>query len=274
MQIKSQFKVSNKSLRLLGVGTLKSPKLCTFMCDEEDGGIIDYEDYNIMLSTIMMSPKIFFRVFMEKDEEWFESQNADWQDEQKIVNLIQMSDEAIQAFTDSLNFFFKEEVKFSEQYKMFLTYNGEKDDDGELIPNGMLHPEIFEEVLDVIKQLNGINVKEEVKPKFKNDRQREMWKKMQEGKKLREQSKGLDGRLELCNIISAVANRHPSLNFLNIYDLTVTQLYTCFRRLQNNTMFDIQSTSVAAYGDSEGKFDDGGWYTTLDNQKNRADEKS
>ena len=70
--------------------------------------------------------------------------------------------------------------------------------------------------------------------------------------------------MELGNIISAVANKSQSLNILNIWDLTVYQLWDCFSRLSNNSIYDIQSMSVAAWGNKDNYFDATAWFKRID----------
>ena len=73
-----------------------------------------------------------------------------------------------------------------------------------------------------------------------------------------------DENLELGNIISAVANKSQSLNILNIWDLTVFQVWDCFSRLSNNSIYAIQSMSVAAWGNKDNSFDAAAWFKRID----------
>ena len=72
-----------------------------------------------------------------------------------------------------------------------------------------------------------------------------------------------DKNMELGNIISAVANKSHSLHIMNIWDLTIFQLWDCFSRLSNNSIYDIQSMSVAAWGDKDNHFDPTAWFQTI-----------
>ena len=70
--------------------------------------------------------------------------------------------------------------------------------------------------------------------------------------------------MELGNIISAVANKSQSLNIINIWELTVYQVWDCFSRLSNNSIYDIQSMSVAAWGNKDNYFDATAWFKRID----------
>lgn len=69
--------------------------------------------------------------------------------------------------------------------------------------------------------------------------------------------------MELGNIISAVAGRHPGLDIRTIWDITVYQLWDAFFRLCSNQFLDLQARSVAVWGDKHKRFDAAAWYQTL-----------
>ena len=89
-------------------------------------------------------------------------------------------------------------------------------------------------------------------------------KKIQKGRTEKSNKKTIDNNMELGNIISAVANKSHSLNILTIWDLTVFQLWDCFSRLSNNSIYDIQSMSVAVWGNKDNYFDATAWFKRID----------
>ncbi len=72
--------------------------------------------------------------------------------------------------------------------------------------------------------------------------------------------------MELGNIISAVAGKSQTLNLLNIWDLTVFQLWDSFFRLSSNNLYAIQSMSVAAWGDKDKHFDAASWFRRINHE--------
>ena len=66
--------------------------------------------------------------------------------------------------------------------------------------------------------------------------------------------------IEIPNLISSIAAKSKSLNYTNIWKLTVYQLYDQFKREQMGEFLDIQKTSVAAYGNKEKQFKGNKWY--------------
>ena len=91
--------------------------------------------------------------------------------------------------------------------------------------------------------------------------------KMLKAKKKEQETKKSDLNLTIPNIISSLANKHPSLNYVNIWDLTIFQLLDAFNRTQANSMYDIDSTRVSVWGDEKKTFDVSLWY------KNNYDKK-
>ena len=100
--------------------------------------------------------------------------------------------------------------------------------------------------------------------KIKSKKALEIMKKLQKGRNEKTKQTKLDKNMELGNIISSVANRSKTLNILNIWELTIFQLYDCFSRLSNNNIYDIQSISVAVWGDKDNHFDATSWFNKID----------
>ena len=86
-------------------------------------------------------------------------------------------------------------------------------------------------------------------------------------KKQEKKKNKLDKNMTIPNIISALSNKHPSLNYTNIWDLTIFQLLDSFNRIQANSVYEIDSTRVSVWGDEKKTFDASLWY------KNEYDKK-
>ena len=129
---------------------------------------------------------------------------------------------------------------------------------------GVITGDNFSQICDLILQLNNIKRRDEDISKVKNKKALDILKKIQKGRAERQKNKKADKNMEIANIISAVANRHPSLNMINIWDLTIYQLWDAFARLSNNSIYDIQSMSVAAWGDKDNHFDAAAWFKRIE----------
>ena len=129
---------------------------------------------------------------------------------------------------------------------------------------GAISKENYQDVVDVICQRNNVKTKDMGDPaKVKNKKALAILQKIKKGAEKMAKTTKADENMELGNIISAVANRSQSLNIINIWDLTVFQLWDCFARLTNNNAYDINAASVSAWGDKDKKFDFNGWFKKL-----------
>lgn len=237
------------------------------MCNEY--GSINYDIYRIYLSTILMKPRTFYEMFIGKEKDWWDSQSDDFKESQNITDLIPTTENSIRAYEEALDFFFIDKVKYSEEHNKYITYNGAVDENGDLIITGFIPHEVFKEVCGIIAQFNGIEsdeVTEDSKPKYKNKLAEKLMAKIKKGEEEKQKVRKEDKRYALPNIISAVASRHSSLNYTNIYELTVTQLYDVFQRMRNNSVLDMGRTSVAVWGDSDNKFDYDGWFKIINDK--------
>lgn len=159
---------------------------------------------------------------------------------------------------EALNFFIEEDVEYSADLNAYVTYEY---DTRKMV--GSVNESNYADVVDVIKQLSHIQANEDSEElKFANKLAEKMYYKMKQAPNYREK-KGQDKRFELSNIISAVAAHHPSLNMINIWDLTIYQLYNQFARLGVNEIFEIEKMQVSQFGDPKNKFNAGKWYDLL-----------
>lgn len=157
-----------------------------------------------------------------------------------------------------LNFFIHEDVVYSPKHNAFFVQKNEK-------VIGVITEETYAKACDAICQRNCIKPnRDEDVSKVKSKKAAEILKKLQKGRAEKTKNTKADKNMELGNIISAVANKSQSLSILNIWDLTVYQVWDCFLRLSNNNIYAIQSMSVAAWGDKEHSFDAAAWFHRID----------
>lgn len=184
---------------------------------------------------------------------------------QYYLAVLQMDFDVFTADPDSvcllesaLNFFIQEDVAYSAEQGAFLITQ-----EGQL--TGAVTKEIYGPVCDLIFQRNGIKAKQEDDlSKVKSKKALEIMKKLQKGRAEKAKHAKTDKNMELGNILSAVANKSPSINIINIWELTVYQLWDCFSRLSNNNIYAIQSMSVAAWGNKDNLFDATAWFKRID----------
>jgi len=138
-----------------------------------------------------------------------------------ILTIIEGSRELLRK---AIAFFMLEDVVWNEEDRAFITMDGETND-----YIGRVDRNNFEEVRDMMLQMNYINLGESAKPlKHSSDKARELWEKAQEYLKKESKKNTQEKEMNLGNIISKLAIASHSYNLLNIYNLTVFQLYDQF----------------------------------------------
>lgn len=230
--------------------------------------------YGYYLSILTLDIEAYYRTIDNTDFNYFNSfsteekniilqirndyNNIPEPDRQNIMAIAVYSYDKLimEKISDALSFFTDTCFKFSRENDAFVSVVDEK-------IMSKLELKYFDEIVDMILQRNGINKPQKVaKPKFKNKTAEKLYYRTLEA----ENKKKKYSDLELPNIISSVAARHNSLNIINIWDITIYQLYDQFQRLQNNCIYDINAMSVSAWGDKDNKFDQTMWYKKINTQ--------
>ncbi len=231
------------------VGGIISPKL-------KDISSIGYNTYQYYLTILSMDLKSYFSMIGQPEQ--YKILSDEEKTQISIFDILTLNEQSVGLLQTVLNFFIKEDVVYNSQNRCFLVQKGD-----EFV--GIITKEIYPQICDLICQRNCIKSnQEEDLSKVKNKKALEIMKKIQKGRAEKAKQTKSDKSMELGNIISAVANKSQSLNILNIWDLTVFQVWDCFSRLSNNSIYDIQSMSVAAWGNKDNYFDATAWFKRID----------
>lgn len=144
-------------------------------------------------------------------------------DELSLFDMVTLPSSTRVLMQEVLSFFIDENIEWDKDNRKFNIIN----EVSEIV--GSINRDNFDEVRKMMLQLNyiGINEQDDVKPKGSQDAQ-ELWDKAQEFLKKTAQKPQDAKELHLSNIISKLCAGHNSYNLLNIYDLTVFQLYDQF----------------------------------------------
>lgn len=248
----------------LSIGTLKKPKLIEI-------SEIGFDRFSVFESFSKMTPERFYTVVKgDKGKEVWDSMSDDDREKLTMHSMIKENDSLQQIYTALFDFFFIESVIYKEGYFILLTdYISSDDNISEEHIRGVINEQSFSQILELIQQICCIYEKEEDinTLKFKNNIARRMYEKMLKAQKAEKAQKKADPNLSLPNIISAVSNRHPTINPICVWDLTLFQLYDAFSRLQVNVAHNISSTRVSVWGDEKNTFNIALWY------KNEYDKK-
>lgn len=241
--------LSPDPIQIQRVGGILSPTLRSI----SKIGINTYQYY---LTILLMDLKTYFTMIQQ--EEQFELLSDEDKAQMNVFDLLTMDNKSVELLQNVLNFFIEEAVVWSSQNNAFLIYKDEN-------VIGAITKEIYPQICDLICQRNCIkSTLEEDLSKVKSKKALEIMKKLQKGRAEKAKATKSDKNMELGNIISAVANKSQSLNIINIWELTVYQVWDCFSRLSNNSIYDIQSMSVVAWGNKDNYFDATAWFKRID----------
>ena len=134
--------------------------------------------------------------------------------------------------------------------------------------NNLIKKENFDMIRDIILQRNHIVRNNTNSGKIVKKKSLEIYNKILKGREElnKVKNKKQDSEMELGNLISALASNHNSLNILNIWDITVFQLYDQFERQINKNVFEVQGNAIAFNGSSAAPdFKYTNWYKITNN---------
>lgn len=248
----------------LSIGTLIKPTIGQIF----RLGLEEYEAYQILMK---LTPENFYMTLYQGDgQSLWESFTDEQKIQLKLFNILKTDESLINDYIQLLNFFFEERVVYYSD-SFVLIDNSYKSDDLEILPQeafvGVIgNNSTFCQVLSLIQQICCIyddseNIGE---LKFKNSKAEQLYIRMKVAeKKQKEKEKDENFDFSIPNIISAVSNFHPSINPLNVWDLTMFQLIDSFERIQLGKTFGIKSLNVAVWGDKENTFDMSEWHKNM-----------
>ena len=237
------------------VGDIRKPKLKEIVQKPMSWNKFYFYEF---LST--MTPKDFFTKLNIDDKNMWDSMPEDVKTNLGIFDVIGSNEEILQGYLEMLNFFFVETVLYSDG--AFITLNPDKDYSVEVPERediiGVINNNNISDTLSVIQQICCISQEEPEKPKFKNRVAERLYKKMQAAEQTKK--KKADLNMTIPNIISAVSCSHKSINYTNVYELTLFQLMDNFGRMFEDEIYDIEKRKVSVWGDEKNTFDITRWY--------------
>lgn len=240
----------------LSIGTIKKPLL-------RDIALISFEKFNLFEAFLKMTPERFLTNIKDNGVQYWDSIDTEQRKQISMYDLILTDSSLCDVYVEIFNFFFVEPVVFSEG--LFIILKDGTDPSDLTSPTnirGVIHDKIFAQTLELIQQVCSIYEKEESTEglKFKNRAARKIYEKMLKAQKQEKTQKKADINMSLPNIISAVSNMHPTINPINVWDMTVFQLLDSFNRLRVNVAYQIDLTRVSVWGDEKKSFNIALWY--------------
>lgn len=243
-------------INLKNIGQIKSPKLIEI-------ANLSYDIYNLYLSILLMTPEDYYKHYQNNKLEQYQNLSLSAKTNISIYQLIIYNSDLLELLRQTLSFFFVEIIVYNDKDCTFYTYQNQ-DDVINKKPIGFINQNNYQAICDVILQRNAIVKKttDEDIGKMKNKTALQMYLKMKKHEEQQNKNKS-NKKIEIPNLISVMSAYHSSLNIINIWDLTVYQLYDQFQRQQLKIIYDMQSTQVSVWGDEKNKFDYSQWYKTI-----------
>lgn len=185
----------------------------------------------------------------------YENLSIDDKKDISCIDVFQLDKTIIRQIETALSFFLVGDVEFSFSDNGFVVLNNTDSN----VSTSFISAQLYSDIVDVILQMNAISNNKQ-STQVKNKAASKILEKLNKKKNKKSQS---NPKLELPNIISSIAAYHSSINILNIWDLTVYQVYDLFARLQQNTIFDVIKMSTAAWGNKDNKVDFTQWFNCI-----------
>lgn len=249
--------LSPQPLMLQGIGGVTCPTLRQIQQ-------IGYDTYQLYLSIILMTPQTYFSMVKDRPSDFSVSTQElpmeTTKEETSIYELITGNPKLCPLAEHALDFFLTGFVRFSPEYQCFFLYEMEPKKDTYQKPDGVIHKNLWQQLCQIIAQRNYVEYPTASALQVKSQKAKKRLARLEQ---LRPKHQKVDRNMDIGNIISAVASKSPSLNLINIWDMTIYQLWDTFYRLCNNHILNIQSMSVAAWGDQNHNFDSSSWYKNL-----------
>lgn len=105
--------------------------------------------------------------------------------------------------------------------------------------------------IDALKKINCMDSENKNNPTPKNKAEKEMLEKLKELRKKYAKYKNNSETISMTDIISAVCAKHPSINLLNVGNLTIYQLINQYKRIEFIDQYFINIKSLLAGADSK-----------------------
>ena len=230
---------------LQGVGHLRSPKLKELRPTSGIG----YNLYNFYLNFLSWDKEKILQYDQASELRGTDRLSAkETKDILPIYDIVTLLPQTRELCREVLSFFVVEKLDWDDNKRKFIVYTS-MDDKKDIV--GEINRENFEEIRKLILQLNFIGLGEEEASGKPNDKHSgELWEKAQAFlKKQKEQKKKEDApEYHLGNIISKLCTVHPSYNLLNIWEMTVFQIYDAFFQYGHMRMSDLNEAIFSNHG--------------------------
>lgn len=230
--------ISGSEIFVPEIGHFRSPKLKELKPTEGIGSW----NYNLFLSALSWSKEDVIKFLRVSTHQPLKA--LDKADKLNTFDIFCIREYERRLLQDAMSFFITEEILWNEKKRCFETYTKEN---GKYV--GTINRNNYEEVKDMMLQMNYINVGKSANPaKHSSEKAKNLWEIAQQ--RLKEQSAKAGEKKEttLGNVISKICAAGIGYNLLNIYELTVFQLYDQFFQYGYLRVSDLNERAFTIHG--------------------------
>ena len=242
--------LSGEPIPVNGVGHIKSPSLRDIFPTSGIG----YKGYNLYLNVLTWDKERllkYIQILRNKDSSKLDRENFLFFD---IATLLEPTRELCRGM---LSFFMVEQIEWDEKNRSFVAF---VDLDGRKKVVGRVNRDNFDKVREMMLQANFIGLNKDSTPiRHSDEKTKELWERAQ--KYLEDLAKADNGHEEkaeyrMGNIVSKLSSVHPSYNLLNVFDLTVFQLYDAFFQVGYLRSANLSERIFSNHGGEKFNFED------------------
>lgn len=238
--------LSGVPIYIPGIGHIKSPILRDICPDK--AGIKTYILYINFLSWDK-DELINFDKMMH-----FGGSGLLFKDELSMFDIVTLVPETRDLCSKMLSFFMSEKIVWDRTTRSYICF----DDSDPSVRIGCIAADNFDYLRECILKLNyiGLDKDNNEPPMYSSEKAKELWDRAE--KYLAEQAKKSADKPEyhLCNVISKLCACHPSYNLLNVYRLTIFQLYDAFFQLGFLRASDLNERIFSTHGGESFAFEE------------------
>lgn len=247
--------ISGDSIPVSGVGHIRSPRLYELKPTQGIGSW----NYNLYLNLLVWNKEELLKFMKISTGKPLRALTTD--DKLGAFDTVTIIENSRESLQKAMAFFIDEELVWDAKGHKFLTRT--KDTKEKV---GHIDRDNFDEVRDMMLQMNYINIEHSSKPhNFATDKARKLWELAQ--KHLSEAAKNTqtDKRMQIGNIISKLSCVSAGYTLLNIYDLTIFQLYDQFFQYGYLRAMNINDMAYSNHGGKN--FDIQDWLKPITNYR-------
>ena len=243
--------ISGEPIFVEGVGHLRSP----YLRELKPTTGIGYELYSMYLSILEWDKNAFIKLITMGRN--FDKEIIEKLEQADIFDLAVLKNQG-ELLRSAMAFFIVEEIEWNHDEHVYIVKT--KEDAPKIV--GCIDRDNFEEVRKKILALNYIEVKEPKKAiKHSSQKSKELWEQTQQFLAEQKTKTAEDRRYVLGNIISKLCAADCGYTLLNIYDLTIYQLYDQFFQYGYLRATGIGEAMYSHWGGD--KFDYMGWLNPI-----------